>query len=150
MTPLSYHLSNLLLIALETMRLLVLIINLIALIYYSSNSLEEKKLLKLSLICIITFLSMYLHSFKKAQLNRVGCVVMWVTSVRGLLGSVGAWVAWVKFLRGSTFYVGHNFYVGYVGQIYFCVGPNFFAWVFAWVKIFYVGPKFLRWSTFSY
>ena len=144
MTPLSYHLSNLLLIALETMRLLVLIINLIALIYYSSNSLEEKKLLKLSLICIITFLSMYLHSFKKTLLNRVGCVVMWVTWVRGLCG--------------SSFYVGC---LGYVDQNIFYVGQHFtwviiFTWVtwvkytFVWVKIFYVGPKFLRWSAFSY
>ena len=50
---------------------------------------------------------------------------------RWLLGNVGARVAWVKllcglrglrgskyFLRGSTFYVGHNFYVGCVGQIF--------------------------------
>ena len=72
--------------------------------------------------------------------------------LRGNVSYVGAWVAWVKFLhglrglrgskyflRGSTFYVGHNFYVRCVGQIYFCVG-----------QIFYVGPKFLRWSTFIY
>ena len=60
--------------------------------------------------------------------------------LRGNVGCVGAWVAWVKFLcglrglreskyflRGSTFYVGHNFYVGCVGQICFCVG-QFFLW----------------------
>ena len=68
--------------------------------------------------------------------------------LRGLCGNVsyvGAWVAWVKFLRGLrglrgskyflrglTFYVGHNFYMGCVGQIYFCVG-----------QFFYVGQHFL-------
>ena len=36
--------------------------------------------------------------------------------LRGNVGYVGAWVAWIKI---------------------------FFAWDFAWVKIFYVGPKFL-------
>ena len=61
--------------------------------------------------------------------NRVGCVVTWVTWVRGLRGSMGAWVTWVK---------------------YFCVGPIFFAWVFACVKIFYVGPKLLGGSIFFY
>ena len=40
------------------------IINLNALIYSLSDSSEEEKSLKLSLICLITFLSMYLHSFK--------------------------------------------------------------------------------------
>ena len=65
-------------------------------------------------------------------LNCVGCVVTW------LRGSVGPWVEWVNFLRGLRglrgsiyflrgliFYVGHNFYVGCVGQVYFCVGPDF-------------------------
>ena len=68
--------------------------------------------------------------------------------LRGLrdnVGYVGAWVACVKFLRGLrglrrskyflrglTFYVGHNFYMGCVGQIYFCVG-----------QFFYVGQHFL-------
>ena len=46
--------------------------------------------------------------------------------LRGNVGYVGPWVrgcvgAWVRGLRGSTFYVGHNFYVGCVGLIYFCV-----------------------------
>ena len=36
--------------------------------------------------------------------------------LRGNVGYVGAWVAWIKI---------------------------FFAWDFAWVKIFYVGPKFV-------
>ena len=44
------------------------------------------------------------------------------------------------FLRGSIFYVGHNFYVGCVGQIYFCVGSEFFARVI----IFCVGQFFRR------
>ena len=94
-------------------------------------------------------------------LNRVGCVVTWVTWVHGSRGLVSAWVAWVNFLRrlrglraseyflrGSTFYVGHNFYVGCVGQIYFCVGQ--FIWrgplrgsnIFTWVQNFCVGQFF--------
>ena len=63
-----------------------------------------------------------------------GCVViffMWV-----------AWSTWVKilFLRGSTFYVGHNFYVGCVSQLYFCVGQNSLREIIfiTWVKIFCV------------
>ena len=31
-------------------------------------------------------------------LNRVGCLVKWVTWVCGLRGSVGVWVMWVKIL----------------------------------------------------
>ena len=105
-------------------------------------------------------------------LNRLGCVVTWVTWVRGSRGLVSAWVAWVNFLRrlrglraseyflrGSTFYVGHNFYVGCVGQIYFCVGQ--FIWlgllrgsnIFTWVQNFCVGQFFfffLLWSTFVF
>ena len=67
--------------------------------------------------------------------------------VRGFRGSVGPWVAWVKILGGlpgyvgqNMSYVGHNFYVGCVGQIYLC-GSIFFAWVFAWVTIICVGLK---------
>ena len=69
--------------------------------------------------------------------------------LRGNVGYVGPWVAWVNFLRGlcglrgsryflrgSIFYVGHNFYVGCVGQINFCVGPKFSAWVSAWVNFY--------------
>ena len=56
--------------------------------------------------------------------------------MRGLGGSLGAWVAWVKFLRGFR------------GSNIFLRGPIFFAWVFAWVKVFYLGPKFLRGSIF--
>ena len=64
--------------------------------------------------------------------------------LRGNVGYVGPWVAWVNFLRGlrglrgSIFYAGHNFYVVCVSQIYFCVGPKFFAWVFAWFRNFCV------------
>ena len=59
---------------------------------------------------------------KLSLLNCVGCVVKWVMWVRGLRGPVAAWFTWVKnFLRGSTYYVGHNFtWVAWV---------NFFAWV---------------------
>ena len=68
---------------------------------------------------------------------------------------MSAWVAWIKFLRGlrglhgskyflrgSTFCVGHNFYVLRVSNI-FLRGSNSFAYVFAWVIIFCVG-QFLR------
>ena len=41
-----------------------LFINEPILIYFSSDSLEEEKALILLLICLITFFSMYLHSFK--------------------------------------------------------------------------------------
>ena len=58
--------------------------------------------------------------------------------LRGDVGYVGCVGVWVKFLRGLR------------GSNIFLRGPNFFAWVFAWVKIFNVSPKFLRWSTFIY
>ena len=70
----------------------------------------------------------------------MGCVVLWVTWLRELRGSVAAWVAWVNFLHGfrgltvpkyflhgSTFYVGLIFYMGCVGHIYRCVGATFFC-----------------------
>ena len=71
----------------------------------------------------------------------MGCVVKWVTWVRGLRGPVCAWVTWVKilcalrglggskyFLRGSTCYVGHNFtWVAWVKYIF--AWANFFTWV---------------------
>ena len=62
------------------------------------------------------------------------CVGPWV---RGLCGS-NFYVSCVGGVGLNIFYVGHNFYVGYVGQIYFCVGQSFF---FVWVKVdqfFYV------------
>ena len=57
--------------------------------------------------------------------------------MRGLRGSK-------YFLHGSTFYVGHNIYVGFVGQIYFCVGQHFLCEL----KDFLCGSKFLRGSIF--
>ena len=55
--------------------------------------------------------------------------------LRGNVSCVGAWVNFLRglrrlreskyFLRGSAFFVGHNFYVGCVSQIYFCVGQFF-------------------------
>ena len=82
---------------------------------------------------------------------------------RGLLGNVGyvgawvAWVTWVKFLpgllglreskyflRGSTFYVGHNFYVGCVGQIYFSMGQTFLSGSNLCCVGLCVGQNFLR------
>ena len=81
-------------------------------------------------------------SNESSLLNCVGCVETWVTWV--------AWIALVKLLRGSTCYVGHNFYVGCVGQIYFCVGQNFLrgsiflrgSTFFAWVKNLCEGLSF--------
>ena len=61
----------------------------------------------------------------------MGCVVTWVSCVRGLHGSK-------YFLRGSAFYAGHNFYMGCVGQVYFFVGQFFFQ-----------GSTFLRGSIFG-
>ena len=77
-------------------------------------------------------------------------MVTWVASVRG---SVGPWVAWVKFLRGlhglrgsKYFYVGHNFYVGCVGQIYFCVDQIFFHGSKFFCVDLCMGQNFLRGS----
>ena len=67
----------------------------------------------------------------RGSVGYVGPCAAWVKILRGLRGLRGS----KYFLRGSTFYVGHNFYMGCVGQIYF------FAWVFAWVTIFSVGLK---------
>ena len=41
--------------------------------------------------------------------------------LRGNMGYVGAWVAWVTWVK-ILFYVVHDFCVGCVGQICFCVG----------------------------
>ena len=52
-------------------------------------------------------------------LIQVGCVVTWIP-----------WVAWEKLshglpgIRGSTFYIGHNFYVSRVGEIYIWMSQN--------------------------
>ena len=64
-------------------------------------------------------------------LNRVVCVVTCVMWVLGLRDTVGAWVAWVKYI--------------FAWVKFFCVSPDFFALV----KIVYVGPKFFRGSNFS-
>ena len=45
----------------------------------------------------------------------------WVKLLLGLCGLHGS----KYFLRRSSFYVGHNFYVVCMGQIYFLVGPIF-------------------------
>ena len=67
----------------------------------------------------------------------MGCAVTWVTWVRELRGS-NFNLGCVGFLGQNIFYVGHNFYVVCVVQMYFCVGQNFFAWV----NFFYVGQTF--------
>ena len=66
-------------------------------------------------------------AIERSLLNRVGCVVTWVTWVHGLRGS-NFQVGWVGYAGQNIFYLGHNFCVG---QIYFCVG-------------LWVGPIFLR------
>ena len=78
---------------------------------------------------------------------------------------MGDWVAWVRKLRGSNFYVGcvgyvgHNFCVGSVGQIYFCLGlcvrqnilsmSKTFAWVFFFFFFFVGQLLFTRWDYFT-
>ena len=76
-------------------------------------------------------------------------------SMLSRLGYVGAWFAWVKFLRrlrrsrgskyflhGSICYVGHNFYLGCVCQIYFYMNQTFLrgSKIFSWVRLFLRGP----------
>ena len=77
--------------------------------------------------------------------------------LRSNVGYVGAWVTWVKFLLGLRGLRGSKYFLcGLPGSNIFLRGLNFFEWVFAWVKIFYVVPNFLRgskffmfWSTFA-
>ena len=60
--------------------------------------------------------------------------------MRGLGGSLGAWVAWVNFLRGLR---GSNIFLR--GPIFFCVGlcpgQSFLpgSKIFAWVNFFCIG-----------
>ena len=76
-------------------------------------------------------------------LNRMGCVVTWVTRVSGLRGP-NFYVDCMSYVGQNFFYMGHNFYVGWVGQ-------NLFAWVnfFTWFKIFCVSQNFLRGLNFG-
>ena len=84
------------------------------------------------------------------------------------MGRVGPWVRrlrglnlYVSCVGQNIFYVGHNFYVGCVDQIFFCmgcrgqiyfyvgcVGQKYFCMGLCVVKICCVGPKFVRGSTF--
>ena len=77
-------------------------------------------------------------SNRKHLLELVKTVSAKSRDLRGTMGYAVACVAWVKFLRelrglcgskyflpGSKFSLCHNFYVGYVGQIYFCVDQYF-------------------------
>ena len=84
-------------------------------------------------------------------------MVTWFTWVRGLSGLRGSnfYVGCVGYMGQNSFYVGQHFtwviiftWVGWVKYIF--VRVIFFAWVFVWVKIFYVGQFFLLWSTFIY
>ena len=62
----------------------------------------------------------------------------WVRGLRGLNFYVGG----VGYMGKIIFYVGHNFYLGCVGQMYFCVGQNFLR------EFKFFGSKFFRGSTF--
>ena len=83
-------------------------------------------------------------------------MVTWVTRVRGLRGSVGLWVhglrgsifyvGCVDYVGQNTFYVGHNFYLGCVGRIYFCVGQIFFRGSNFFCVDLCMGQNFLRGS----
>ena len=62
-------------------------------------------------------------------------MVTWVT-----------WVTWVRGLRGLRGLLGSTFYVGCVGQIYFCVGQIFLRGSLrgSFLTIVIVGHNFLR------
>ena len=66
-----------------------------------------------------------------SRLNRVGCMVTWVT--------------WVRGLHGANFYMGS---VGYVGQKMFYLDHNFFVDEIDFCVGLCVGPKFLRFFFF--
>ena len=76
------------------------------------------------------------HPVKESLLNHVGCVVTWVT--------------WVRGLRGSNFYLGCVIQIFLRGSNFFCVGLCVGKNILPWVQKFYVGQFFLRWSTFIY
>ena len=65
------------------------------------------------------------------------------TRVSGLRGP-NFYVDCMSYVGQNFFYMGHNFYVGWVGQ-------NLFAWVnfFTWFKIFCVSQNFLRGLNFG-
>ena len=50
--------------------------------------------------------------------NNAGLFIFESAKLCGLSGLCGS----KYFVCGSIFYLGHNFYVGCMGQIYFCVG----------------------------
>ena len=62
--------------------------------------------------------------------------------LRGNMGYVGAWVAWVTWVK-ILFYVVHDFCVGCVGQICFCVGLCLCQNILR-------GSSFFRGSAFTY
>ena len=75
------------------------------------------------------------HLFIGKLLNRVGCMVVWVTRV---CGCMGPWAA------GSNFYVDC---IGYVGQNSFRMGqPTFYVGQFLRTNMFLHRLKFLRGS----
>ena len=66
-------------------------------------------------------------------LNRVGCLVTWVTWVHGCVGYVGQ----------NIFYVGHNFYEGCVGQFFLRgLGGSNFLFLFYFI-LFLRGLAFI-------
>ena len=81
-------------------------------------------------------------------------MLTWVTWVRGLrrcVGCVGQFFTRelrVGYVSENIFYVGHKFYAGCVGQIYFCVSQVLLreslrgSKCFMWFKNFCVGQVF--------
>ena len=63
----------------------------------------------------------------------MGCVGPWLRGLRESNFYVGVWVKWVKIFFTLVIILAWVTWVEYI-----------FAWVFAWVKIFCVGPEFLR------
>ena len=75
----------------------------------------------------------------------MGYLVTWVAWVRGLRGS-DFYVGCMSYVGQNTFYVGNNFYVGCLGQIYFCVDQIFFRGSKFFCVDLCMGQNFLRGS----
>ena len=120
---------------------------------YSTNSSYFKSSFKRSVPFLYSQSSSHWAKSAKSRELRgnVGYVGVWV---RGLHGS-NYYVGWVGYMGQNIFYVRHNFYVGCVGQIYFCVGQNFLrgslrgSKIYAWIKFLEVVLKKMSIDTFS-
>ena len=78
-------------------------------------------------------------------LNCVGCVVTWVTCVRGLPGSVSEWVVWVKFLRGLPRLRGSKYLLRGSWCLRGLRGSKFFVWIQIFLRGSLRGSKFFTW-----